>query len=116
MKHLILQKVLKVYRMDNILISFNIEAILESIRQAIREEIGKQARNVVVQSAPAQPEYYERSQLCDLAHISPTTLWRMEKDGLIKKVKFGRRNLYLKTDVDELLSSGKLSKYSNHKK
>jgi hypothetical protein len=39
----------------------------------------------------------------------------MEREGVIKKVKFGRRNLYLKTEVDELLSSGKLAKYSRSK-
>lgn len=100
--------------MDTSLISFNVEGIQEAVRQAIREEIGKQVRSVVQQES-VKPEYYERKQLCEFGHISPSTLWRMEREGVIKKVKFGRRSLYLKTEVDELLSSGKLAKYSRSK-
>lgn len=97
--------------MNTSLISLNVEGIQEAVRQAVREEIGRQVMKAVPQE-PIQPEYYERKQLCELGHISPCTLWRMEREGIIKKVKFGRRNLYKKTEVDELLSSGKLAKYS----
>ena len=50
--------------------------------------------------------YYTRSELCQLAHITETTLWRLEKEGVIKKIKFGRKNLYSRLDVDALLGSG----------
>jgi hypothetical protein len=36
----------------------------------------------------------------------------MESEGLIHKMKFGRRNLYDKEEIDALLASGKLAKYS----
>lgn len=101
--------------MSTTLISFNVEGIMEAIRQAIREEIGKHLENVVVQEIPVQPEYYDRKQLCKLAHISSSTLWRLEEEGLIKKMKFGRRNLYSKADVDIILASGQLAKYNRHK-
>ena len=78
--------------MNTSLISLNVDGIQEAVRQAIREEIGKQVKNMVIQTEPVQPEYYERKQLCELAHISPSTLWRMEEDGIIQKLKFGRRN------------------------
>ena len=54
----------------------------------------------------------DRQELCRLAHISTCTLWRMESEGLIHKMKFGRRNLYKKDEIDVLLASGKLAKYS----
>ncbi len=101
--------------MDTSLISINVEGIQQVVRQAIREEIGKQVKTVLKQSESVLPEYYDRKQLCELAHISPCTLWRMEEAGLIRKLKFGRRNLYSKADVDDLLSSGKLAKYSRRK-
>jgi hypothetical protein len=101
--------------MNTSLISLNVEGIQEAVRQAIREEIGKQVKNVVIQAEPLQPEYYDRKQLCELAHISPSTLWRMEEDGIIQKLKFGRRNLYSKAEVDNLIISGKLAKYSRRK-
>ena len=86
--------------MNTSLISLNVEGIQEAVRQAIREEIGKQVKNVVIQAE---------------AHISPSTLWRMEEDGIIQKLKFGRRNLYSKAEVDNLIISGKLAKYSRRK-
>ena len=101
--------------MSTTLISFNLEGIMEAVRQAIREEIGKYLENVVVQEVPVQPEYYDRKQLCKLAHISSSTLWRLEEEGLIKKMKFGRRNLYSKADIDNLIKSAQLNKYSRRK-
>lgn len=56
--------------------------------------------------------YYDRDEVCRLAHVSYTTLWRMEKDGVIEKHKVRRRNLYLRKEVDDLTASGKLAKYS----
>ena len=35
--------------------------------------------------------------------------------GIIQKLKFGRRNLYSKAEVDNLIISGKLAKYSRRK-
>lgn len=101
--------------MNTTLFSFNVEGIMEAVRQAIREEIGKYLENVVVQEVPVQPEYYDRKQLCKLAHISSSTLWRLEEEGLIKKMKFGRRNLYSKADIDNLIKSAQLNKYSRRK-
>lgn len=45
-------------------------------------------------------EWLTRDEVCDMLHITYTTLWRMEKYGKIKKHKIGRRNLYSKRDVN----------------
>jgi len=58
-----LQKILikiKEEDMNTSLISLNVDGIQEAVRQAIREEIGKQVKNMVIQTEPVQPEYYER--------------------------------------------------------
>ena len=91
-------------------ISVNVEGIQEAIREAVAEALNSS----IPTSSPnvAQPEYYDRQELCQLAHISTCTLWRMESEGLIHKMKFGRRNLYRKNEIDVLLASGKLAKYS----
>ncbi|MCH3982457.1 MAG: helix-turn-helix domain-containing protein [Prevotella sp.] len=69
-----------------------------------------------LRSASVQPAlegkeetFYSRKELCQKFHISDTKLWRLEKDGTIHKQKFGRRNLYLRTEVDEIFASGKLA-------
>lgn len=53
--------------------------------------------------------YYTRAELCQLAHITESTLWRLEKAGIIKKIKLGRKNLYSRLDVEALLRSGGFS-------
>lgn len=60
---------------------------------------------------PNEPLYYSREELCELLHVNYGTLWRYEKAGLIKKEKVGRRNLYLRSEINESISTGKLAKY-----
>lgn len=59
--------------------------------------------------------FYDRDELCELLHIAYPTLWRIEKKGLLKSQKVGRRNLYDKQEVNQLMKSGRLAKY-NHQK
>lgn len=40
-----------------------------------------------------------------MLHITYTTLWRKENEGVIKKHKMGRRNLYSKKEVMDIFSS-----------
>ena len=80
------------------------------LKEAVAEALGNNVQ--IAKTDEKQPEYYDRQELCRLAHISTCTLWRMESEGLIHKMKFGRRNLYDKEEIDALLASGKLAKYS----
>ena len=41
----------------------------------------------------------------DMLHITHTTLWRKENEGVIKKHKMVRRNLYSKKEVTDIFSS-----------
>lgn len=56
--------------------------------------------------------FYNRNEICDLLHIAYPTLWRIEKSGLLKSQKIGRKNLYSKAEVNLLMKSGKLAKYN----
>ena len=59
--------------------------------------------------------FYSRDEICSLLHIAYPTLWRIEKSGLLKSQKVGRKNLYSKAEVNQLMKSGKLAKYSHRK-
>lgn len=52
--------------------------------------------------------YYTTNDMCKLLHITRVTLWRLRKDGLITGVKVGKKNLYDKTYVNDLIAAGKL--------
>ncbi len=67
---------------------------------------------MMVSSSNNEEGYYSRDELCDLLHIAYPTLWRIEKSGLLKSQKVGRKNLYFKQEVDQLVKSGKLAKYN----
>lgn len=56
-------------------------------------------------SSTDEDKYLTSDQVCDHLHVSTTKLWRMEKDGDITAYKLGRRSLYSKKAVDELIKS-----------
>ena len=65
---------------------------------------------------PEDDGFYDRDEICDLLHIKYPTLWRIEKSGILKCKKVGRKNLYPKKDVALLIKSGKLAKYNRNRK
>ncbi len=93
-------------------INIRIEGLEQAIKDAVAQAIKTMLPEKEAKVSEKQSEYYTRDELCHLAHISASTLWRMEKDKLIPKLKFGKTNLYPKKEIDELLMSGKLNKYS----
>ena len=87
----------------------------------IPELIEKIVRQTMVENIHPVPEprktnddsaYFTRSEVCQMARITETTLWRMEKAGVIKKVKLGRKNLYSRLEVEALLG---FNGFSNEK-
>ena len=93
-------------------INLNLEGLEQAIKDAVAQAMEAWLPKVEVHATEPDSEYYTRDELCHMAHISPTTLWRMEQDGLVKKRKFGKKNLYLKSEIDVLLQEGKLVKCS----
>lgn len=65
---------------------------------------------------PEDEGFYDRDEICNLLHIAYPTLWRIEKSGVLKSQKVGRKNLYSKQDVNLLIKSGKLAKYNRYRK
>jgi len=62
---------------------------------------------------PEDEGFYDRDEICSLLHIAYPTLWRIEKSGILKSQKVGRKNLYSKQEVNMLIKSGKLAKYGH---
>ena len=63
-------------------------------------------RNIGKLEKPVEHGFYERDELCEYGHISLTTLWRLEKAGVLNSVKVGRRKLYAKPRANSSSSSG----------
>lgn len=98
---------------DIVLSIFNESGLKEIIGDIVKEAVSNN-----LQPSTKTPEnsddssFYTRAELCQLAHITESTLWRLEKSGVIRKIKLGRKNLYSRLDVEELLGSGGFSKPS----
>jgi len=79
---------------------------LEKVIRKILQEMGIVGQVKAQPATEADVEYLTRNEVCARLHITPTTLWRMGKRGEIKVHKIGSRNLYVKSEVDELVSNG----------
>lgn len=77
---------------------------MDDLRQVVTEIVeevctkrGMNDRNPIEGS-----EWLTREEVCDMLHITYTTLWRKEKCGVIRKYKVGRKNLYNIKDVNAI--------------
>jgi excisionase family DNA binding protein len=80
----------------------------EDLREVVAEMVQEVISKGIFKEQPIDNDnvYCDRDEACAHLHITPTTLWRMEKAGKIKAYKVGRRNLYSKQDIDELIKKG----------
>ena len=79
---------------------------MDDLRQVVSEIVEEVCAKRGLNEKPSEEEgeWLTRDEVCDMLHITYTTLWRMENGGVIKKHKIGRRNLYSKQEVDELFT------------
>lgn len=62
-------------------------------------------RGLCKKTSNEEKVWLTREEVCEMLHITYTTLWRKENEGLISKHKIGRRNLYAKNEVEALFVS-----------
>ena len=100
--------------MDNIVV-LNEQQFEDIINRTVSRCLAEKNIGNLMDS-PVEEGYYDRSEVCGELHISYPTLWRIEKSGLLRSQKVGRKNLYSKQEVNDLIKSGKLSEYKPIKK
>lgn len=99
--------------MDNIVILNE-----EQFEDIIYRTVSRCLNEKNIGTLPEKPEdegFYDRDEICALLHIAYPTLWRIEKTGILKSQKVGRKNLYPKQEVNQLIKSGKLAKYNRNR-
>ena len=79
---------------------------MDDLRQVVTEIVEEVCAKRGLNEKPSEEgEWLIREEVCDKLHITYTTLWRKENEGVIKKHKMGRRNLYSKKEVMDIFSS-----------
>ena len=94
---------------------FSKQQLKEIIYEVVSECFDYKINHSFVGGKPEEEGFYDRDEICELLHITYPTLWRIEKTGILKSQKVGRKKLYPKKEVNLLIKSGKLAKY-NHRK
>ena len=101
--------------MDNNIIVLNENQLEDVIYKTVSRCLDERIVNSLVNSQSDTDGFYNRDELCSLLHIAYPTLWRIEKAGILQSQKVGRKNLYSKQEVNQLIKSGKLAKYNHIK-
>lgn len=80
---------------------------MDDLRQVVTEIVEGVCAKRGFNEKPSEEEgeWLTREEVCDMLHITYTTLWRKENEGVIKKHKMCRRNLYSKKEVMDIFSS-----------
>ena len=94
---------------------FNEERLKEIVYESVQKCIDERIMRSLEGAKSEEDGFYSRDEICELLHIAYPTLWRMEKAGVLTSQKVGRKNLYSKHEVNMLVKSGKLAKYSHRK-
>lgn len=101
--------------MDNNIIVLNENQLEDVIYKTVSRCLDERIVNSLVNSQSDNDGFYNRDELCSLLHIAYPTLWRIEKAGILQSQKVGRKNLYSKQEVNQLIKYGKLAKYNHIK-
>ena len=91
------------------------QKLREVCYEVINQFVDVRLANNVKGQNPDAEGYLDSVELCDMLHISITSLWRRENDGVLKCHHIGGKKLYSKQDVQKLVESGKLAKFSRRK-
>jgi hypothetical protein len=80
---------------------------MDDLRQVVTEIVEEVCAKRGLNDKPSvdEGEWLTREEVCDMLHITYTTLWRKEQEGVVRKHKMGRRNLYSKKEIMELFST-----------
>lgn len=101
--------------MDSNIIVLNEDQLEDVIYKTVNRCLDERSVNSLVNNQPEGDGFYNRDELCNLLHIAYPTLWRIEKAGILQSQKVGRKNLYSKQEVNQLIKLGKLAKYNHIK-
>jgi hypothetical protein len=93
----------KLHNMTGNFIMLQMDDLRQVVTEIVEEVCAK--RGFYEKPSEEEGEWLTREEVCDMLRITYTTLWRKENEGVIKKHKMGRRNLYSKKEVMDIFSS-----------
>ncbi|WP_067150269.1 helix-turn-helix domain-containing protein [Pseudotamlana agarivorans] len=81
------------------------EEFFEVFRKEILSLIEK--KDSIVQKNPREDkEYFTREEAKDLLKVSYATLWKYNKNGVLRATKIGSKVYYKRKDIDDAMEGG----------
>lgn len=80
------------------------------VKSAVRDEFTRTIDSNSLGTTQVEG-YYNTNELAELLSVDRTTLWVWEKKGLLKAKRVGKKKLYSRKEINDLVESGKLSRY-----
>ena len=79
------------------LVNLSDEELVEFVREIRKRFEGKPI---------PQKEYLTNKQLCELLNVCRSTLWRWEKEGVVKPIRIRGRVMFARSDIDKMMKKG----------
>jgi excisionase family DNA binding protein len=92
---------------ESILVSFSTHEFKELIRVTVREAISEQACKTIKGRQFQSHEYLSIDEASDYMDVPKNTLYNYCHNNVIVYHKRGKRNYFLKSDLDEWMASGR---------
>lgn len=80
------------------------------VKSAVRDEFTRTIDSNSLGTTQVEG-YYNTNELAELLSVDRTTLWVWEKKGLLKAKRVGKKKLYSRKEINDLVESGKLGRY-----
>lgn len=88
---------------ENMLVQLSVGDLQQLIKEAVKEELQTVKDLIPSTSKKEAPELLTREQVCKLLHVSTTTLFNWNRDGILLHKKVGSRVYYQRSLIMDRL-------------
>lgn len=80
------------------------EEFIDLIKQVVSSLVSTTNESTKSQIPKENKDYYTREEAKELLKLSYATLWKYNKDGILRATKVGSRVYYKRKDIDDAMS------------
>lgn len=83
--------------------NLNLDEVVNYLSAEVRQIVAEEIRAAFAEAKNEPQKMYSRTEACKVLHITVPTLWRWEKEGLIKGQRAGRRVLFSTEEINRVM-------------
>ncbi len=90
---------------ENLLVQLSVGDLQQLIQEAVKEELQKINELIQLNPKTETPELLTREETAKLLHVSYTSLYHWNNNGILKAKKISKRVFYFRSDVMDKLNN-----------